>query len=159
VSKETLLATAEEWLLSYLTDVKSPKDLKKINLSEVLEYHLSFDQQTILKQLAPANLEVPSGSSIQLLYRSSGEVPVLAVRLQELFGLAETPTVNQGKNSVLIHLLSPGYKPVQVTADLKNFWNETYFEVRKELKRKYPKHSWPEDPWNAEAVRGVKRKA
>ncbi|MEQ9231553.1 MAG: ATP-dependent helicase C-terminal domain-containing protein, partial [Cyclobacteriaceae bacterium] len=89
----------------------------------------------------------------------AGEPPVLAARIQELFGQAETPTVNEGKIEVLIHLLSPGYKPVQVTTDLKNFWNDTYFEVRKELKRRYPKHAWPDDPWTAEAVRGVKRRS
>lgn len=158
VSKETLLATNEEWLMPYIKDVKSPKDLKKINLSEILSYHLPFDQQNELNRLAPAEIDVPSGSKIRLLYRKDGEAPVLAARLQELFGMAETPKVNEGKNPVLIHLLSPGFKPVQVTADLKSFWNDTYFEVRKELKRRYPKHSWPDDPWLAEAVRGVKRK-
>jgi ATP-dependent helicase HrpB len=159
VSKETLLATVEDWLPPYLTEVKNPKDLKRINLQEVLNFHLPFDLQNELNRLAPHSLAVPSGSTIQLLYRSGGEAPILAARLQELFGMAETPKVNDGTVAVLIHLLSPGYKPVQVTSDLRNFWNETYFEVRKELKRRYPKHSWPDDPWNAEAVRGVKRRS
>jgi ATP-dependent helicase HrpB len=83
---------------------------------------------------------------------------VLAVRLQEMFGLLHTPTVNEGRTRVLLHLLSPGYRPVQVTQDLKSFWENTYQVVRKELRVRYPKHSWPEDPWTAEAVRGVKRK-
>ena len=78
--------------------------------------------------------------------------------LQEVFGLTETPTVNDKKINVLMHLLSPGFKPVQVTSDLRSFWNNTYFEVKKELKRRYPKHAWPDDPWKEEAVRGVKRK-
>jgi ATP-dependent helicase HrpB len=82
----------------------------------------------------------------------------MEVRLQEMFGLAETPMVNEGRTSVLLHLLSPGFKPVQVTQDLKSFWHTTYYEVRKELRMRYPKHSWPEDPWTAEAVRGVKKR-
>ena len=102
-------------------------------------------------------MEVPSGSNIKIMYRDNGEAPVLAARIQELFGMEETPTVNDGKTPMLIHLLSPGFKPVQVTSDLKNFWNETYFEVRKDLKGRYPKHHWPDDPWTAEAVRGVRR--
>jgi ATP-dependent helicase HrpB len=83
---------------------------------------------------------------------------LLSVRLQELFGLLETPKVNEGKVSLLIALLSPGYKPVQLTQDLKSFWATGYFEVKKELKRRYPKHEWPDDPLKAEAVRGVKRR-
>jgi ATP-dependent helicase HrpB len=80
------------------------------------------------------------------------------VRLQEVFGLTETPTINEGRTKVLMHLLSPGYKPVQITHDLKSFWQTTYHEVRKELRMRYPKHSWPEDPWKAQAVKGVKRR-
>jgi ATP-dependent helicase HrpB len=79
------------------------------------------------------------------------------VRIQEVFGLADTPTVNNGKVKVLMHLLSPGYKPCQITGDLKNFWENTYFEVRKELKPRYPKHAWPDDPWNHPAIRGTKK--
>ena len=93
------------------------------------------------------------------MYRANGEPPILAARIQELFGMEETPSVNEGSNTLLIHLLSPGFKPVQITSDLKSFWNDTYFEVRKELKRRYPKHHWPDDPWTAEAVKGVKRKS
>jgi len=80
------------------------------------------------------------------------------VRLQEVFGLFETPTVNEGRNKVLLHLLSPGYKPVQVTQDLNSFWNKTYFEVRKDLLSRYPRHHWPTDPLTAEAVRGPKKR-
>lgn len=158
LSTDTLLLTNGEWLSPYLNDIKKPQDLKKINLKEVLFNSLEYDIQQRVKRLAPSKMEVPSGSSIKIMYRDNGEAPVLAARVQELFGMAETPTVNEGQTALLIHLLSPGFKPVQVTADLKNFWNETYFEVRKELKRRYPKHSWPDDPWTAEAVRGVKRK-
>ncbi len=158
VSKESLLLTNREWLSPYLPDVKKPQDLKKINLKEVLHHHLPFEKQQELDLFAPIRLEVPSGSMIKIMYRSNGEPPILAARIQELFGMEETPTINEGKTHLLIHLLSPGFKPVQITSDLKNFWNETYFEVRKELKRRYPKHFWPDDPWTADAIKGVKRK-
>ena len=157
-SRESLLMTNGEWLRPYLTNVKKPQDLKKINLYEVLLYSLDHEKQKQLQHLSPSKMEVPSGSNIKIMYRDNGEAPVLAARIQELFGMAETPTVNDGKQPLLIHLLSPGFKPVQVTSDLKNFWNETYFEVRKDLKGRYPKHHWPDDPWTAKAVRGVRRK-
>ena len=158
VSTTTLLQTNAEWLSPYLSQVKKPADLKQINLLEVLQHDLPYEQQTALDELAPRKLKVPSGSEIKLMYRDNGEAPVLAVRIQEVFGLAETPRVNQGQQPVLMHLLSPGFKPVQITGDLESFWNNAYFEVRKELKRRYPKHVWPDDPWNEPAIRGVKRR-
>ncbi len=157
-STDNLLLTNEDWLLPYLEGIRKPQELKKINLQEVLLHSLDFEKQQQLEKLAPAKMEVPSGSNIKIMYRENGEAPVLAARIQELFGMEETPTVNEGRQQLLIHLLSPGFKPVQVTSDLKNFWNETYFEVRKDLKGRYPKHHWPDDPWTAEAVRGVKKK-
>ena len=111
-----------------------------------------------LDQLAPNRTEVPSGSMIKINYSVNGDIPTLEVRLQEMFGLLETPTVNAGRTKVMLHLLSPGFKSVQVTQDLKSFGQNTYHEVRKELRMRYPKHSWPEDPWTAQGVRGVKRK-
>lgn len=159
VSRETLVLTCEEWLSPYLADVKTSKDLKAIDLKEVLKFSIPHDKQAQLESLAPARLSVPSGSQIKLMYRSGGEAPVLAARIQELFGMEETPKVCEGKVEVLIHLLSPGFKPVQVTTDLRNFWADTYFEVRKELKRRYPKHEWPDEPSRAEAVRGVRKKS
>jgi ATP-dependent helicase HrpB len=111
-----------------------------------------------LQALAPEKIAVPSGSLIHIQYSGQGEAPVLAVRLQEVFGWLDTPKINEGKIPLLLHLLSPGFKPVQVTSDLRSFWMNTYFEVKKELKRRYPKHSWPDEPLQAEAVRGVKRK-
>lgn len=158
VSTSSLLRTASEWLAPYLTNVRKPEDLKKLKLKDILQHSLSFDQQQQLDQLAPEKLEVPSGSQIQLMYRNNGEAPVLAVRIQEVFGLAETPKVNNGQNGVLMHLLSPGFKHVQITSDLKSFWSDAYFEVKKELKRRYPKHVWPDEPWNEPAIWGVKRK-
>ncbi len=158
VSKESLLLTNRDWLSPYLTNVKKPQELKKINLAEVLHHHLPFEKQQHLDQFAPSTLQVPSGSKIRIMYRANGEAPILAARIQELFGMDETPSINEEKTPLLIHLLSPGFKPVQITSDLNSFWNDTYFEVRKELKRRYPKHYWPDDPWTAEAIQGVKRK-
>lgn len=158
VSTDTLLLTASDWLAPYLLNIKKPIDLKQLNIKEILTYSLSIEQQEELKKLAPEKLEVPSGSQIKLMYRENGEAPVLAVRIQEVFGLTETPKINEGKQTVLMHLLSPGFKPVQVTSDLKSFWSDAYFEVKKELKRRYPKHVWPDEPWNEPAIRGVKRK-
>jgi ATP-dependent helicase HrpB len=158
VSTPTLLLTNEEWLGPYLSQIRKPEDLKKLNLKAILHYHLDGDMQAALDRLAPEKIAVPSGSLIKLQYQQNGAAPILAVRLQEVFGLADTPTVNEGKTSVLLHLLSPGYKPVQVTTDLRSFWDNTYFEVRKELKRRYPKHAWPDDPWQEKAIKGVKRR-
>lgn len=152
MSKEYLLNNAKEWLGPYLKDVKKTEDLKKIDLYECLLHSLSWDQQQELEKLVPAKLQVPSGSRIKIEYNDSGASPLIAVRLQEVFGLADTPMVNNGKIKTVLHLLSPGYKPVQVTSDLKSFWNNLYFEVKKELQRRYPKHSWPENPWEAKPV-------
>ena len=158
VSTSHLLATNYEWLSPYLADVKKPEDLKRIDLKKVLQNHLSYESQQLLDKLAPERLQVPSGSNIKLEYGSRGEAPILAVRLQEIFGLLETPTVNNGSIKILLHLLSPGFKPVQVTDDLNSFWTNTYFEVKKELKARYPKHDWPDNPLEAEPLRGVKRR-
>jgi ATP-dependent helicase HrpB len=152
VSTNVLLSTNKEWLGPYLKDVKKPEDLKKINLAEALLFSLDWEKQQQLNDLAPQKIEVPSGSKITLQYFQNGATPVLSVRLQEVFGLSDTPKLNNGKTSVVMHLLSPGYKPVQVTSDLKSFWNNLYFEVKKELQRRYPKHAWPDDPWTAPAV-------
>ncbi len=158
VSTTTLLITNAEWLTPYLNTVKKPEDLKKINLKDVLQHSLDWDKQQLMEKLAPARIKVPSGSEIRLIYQANGDAPVLAVRIQEVFGLEDTPCVNEGNMPVVLHLLSPGYKPMQVTSDLRSFWNNAYFEVKKDLRARYPKHSWPDDPWTAEAVRGVKKK-
>jgi len=158
VSTSTLLVTNIEWIGPYLNQVKNPRDLKKINLKEVLQHALDYDKQKELNTLVPDKIEVPSGSSIKLEYFADGAQPILAVRLQEVFGMEDTPIINSGNTSVLMHLQSPGFKLVQITGDLRSFWNDAYFEVKKDLKRRYPKHAWPQDPWTAEAVRGVKRK-
>ena len=162
LSTEHLMETAKDWLPFYLEEngkVKSSTtELKKLNLSEILWNSIPYDLQQEIDRLAPTHIQVPTGSHIRIDYRQGAEAPVLSVRLQECFGMASTPCINDGKQPLLMELLSPGFKPVQLTQDLQNFWRTTYFEVRKELKRRYPKHDWPENPLEAEAVRGVKRK-
>jgi ATP-dependent helicase HrpB len=158
VTTSGLLETVGEWLSPYLNGVRRESELKKLDKVAILRGLLSWELQKKLDDLAPSKVEVPTGSMIRLRYFDDGALPVLEVRLQELFGLADTPTVNDGRVNVILHLLSPGYKPVQVTQDLRSFWETTYHEVRKELRRRYPKHSWPEDPWTAEPVRGAKRR-
>jgi len=158
VSTPTLLMTNYTWISSYLNEVKKPEDLKKIHLADVLYHSLDWEKQQALDKLAPSKIMVPTESKIKLVYSPKGDPPVLSVRLQEVFGMEETPTLNDGKISVLMHILSPGFKPVQVTSDLKSFWDTTYFEVRKELKRRYPKHEWPDDPRKAQPIRGVKKR-
>jgi len=158
VSTDAILKRCKEWLPPYLTGVKKNDDLKRLDLAEILHASLAWEFQQQLDVLAPARIKVPSGSNLKIQYDINGGQPILSVRIQEIFGLAETPCVNEGRNPILLHLLSPGFKPVQVTADLHSFWNSTYFEVKKELKIRYPKHVWPEDPWNEPPIRGVKRK-
>jgi ATP-dependent helicase HrpB len=157
-STDILLDNAELWLQPYLIGIKKAEDLSKLNLAEILINSLNPDQQRQLEDFAPQKIPVPSGSMIAIQYGNAGESPVMAVRLQEVFGWMDTPKINAGKIPLVLHLLSPGFKPVQVTSDLRSFWMHTYFEVKKELKRRYPKHSWPEEPLKAEAVRGVKRR-
>jgi len=128
-----------------------------LDLNAILTSILPWELQQQFNKLAPTKLEVPSGSMIALEYLNDGSAPVMKVRLQEVFGMLETPSVNEGRTKIILHLLSPGYKPVQVTQDLKSFWQTTYHEVRNELRRRYPRHHWPEDPWTAQAVRGTKR--
>lgn len=158
VSEENLLASLEVWLSPYLLEVTKQTELQRLDLQTILAGILPWELANKFDTLAPYKLEVPSGSMIKLNYHIDGQAPVMAVRLQEVFGLLETPTVNNGKMKVMLHLLSPGHKPVQVTQDLHSFWKNTYPEVRKELRMRYPRHSWPEDPWTAKAVRGAVKK-
>lgn len=158
VSEEALLQNIDKWLSPFIDGVKRIDDFKGIDYSTALLQLMTWDQQQQLESLVPPKIEVPSGSEIKLEYSFDGSAPVLAVRLQELFGMLDTPSVNQGRNRVVVQLLSPGYKPVQTTQDLRSFWMNTYKEVKKELCRRYPKHSWPDDPFTAKAVRGVPRR-
>ena len=155
LSDGALTETLEDWLAPFLAGIRKRDDFAKLDLETALKSVLTYQQSQRLEMLAPAKMHVPSGSNIKLEYAMDGGTPVLAVRLQEVFGLLETPTINEGRIAVLLHLLSPAYRPVQVTQDLRSFWQNTYPNVRKELGRRYPKHSWPEDPWTAQAVRGA----
>ncbi len=159
VTTGNLLQHPENWLTPYLSGIRKTEALQKLDIYNILTHSLSYEQQQSLNGLAPTGIEVPSGSIIKLRYSPIGEPPILAVRLQEVFGMLDTPLVNNGQTPVVMHLLSPGFKPVQVTADLRSFWQTTYFEVRKELKRRYPKHAWPDDPLQAVAVRGAPRRS
>jgi ATP-dependent helicase HrpB len=158
LSDSALLNSLESWLVPYLQGVRKRDDFARLDLPAMLQARLPWELQQALDRLAPLKMQVPSGSQIKLQYQSDGSAPVLAVRLQEMFGQLDTPTVNEGRTPVLVHLLSPAYRPAQVTQDLRNFWQNTYADVRKDLRGRYPKHSWPEDPFTAEAVRGVKRR-
>lgn len=161
LSTEHLMKTATEWLPFYLEQEGKLKttiaELKKLDLAEILWAQIPYELQEEIDRLAPTHIEVPSGSRIRIDYRPGAEAPVLSVRLQECFGMNQTPKIDNGRQPLLMELLSPGFKPVQLTQDLASFWQGTYFEVRKELKRRYPKHFWPENPLESEAVRGVKR--
>lgn len=152
VGDDSLAATLEEWLAPRLVGRRSLAHLADVDLGEALLALLPWDRRRALAELAPERIEVPSGSSIALDY-ADPEAPVLAVRLQEVFGLSETPRV--AGIPVVMHLLSPARRPVQVTRDLASFWKTGYFDVRKDLRGRYPKHSWPEDPVGAVAVRGT----
>lgn len=154
VSNDGLLATLEHWLLPYLGKVTRLSHFGNLDLSSILHNLLPWPLPQRLDELAPHHLTVPSGSSVRLDYSESP--PILAVRLQELFGLADTPRIANGRQVVKLHLLSPARRPVQVTQDLANFWRSTYAEVKKDLKGRYPKHYWPDDPLIAEPTARVK---
>ncbi len=156
VSDARLMASLADWLSPYLAGMTRLAHLKRLDMRAVLLAQLPWVKQKQLEELAPADLTVPSGSRIRLDY--SHEIPVLAVRLQEMFGLEETPRVAGGRVAVLLHLLSPARRPVQITQDLAAFWQGSYHEVKKELKGRYPKHHWPDDPLLARASAGHRRR-
>ncbi len=148
LSDQALLASLEEWLGPAVADLRNAQQLAAVNCGQALLGLLDYRRQHSLNELAPTHVAVPSGSRIRLDY-CAGELPVLAVKLQEMFGLADTPTVAGGRVTLLLHLLSPAGRPLQVTRDLKGFWDGSYHQVKKEMKGRYPKHPWPDDPWSA----------
>jgi len=158
LSEDVLLSTLEKWLGEELGAARSRVDLLRIDTLPALQQLLDWNQQRELNRLAPTFIEAPTGSRIALDYFTDGSSPVLPVRLQEIFGWLDTPTVNDGRTAVTLHLLSPARRPVQVTQDLRSFWRTTYAEVRKEMRARYPRHSWPEDPLGADPIRGPKRR-
>ena len=156
-SDKALLETLNDWLAPHLTNENSIKACRqRLNLKNILLAQLSWEQQQLLEKLAPERITVPSGSKIKIDY-SDPEQPVLSVRLQEVFGLNETPTLLEGKVKLMMHLLSPARRPMQVTQDLRSFWETTYHEVKKELRGKYKKHYWPDDPFTAQATSKTKK--
>ncbi len=157
-SDDGLLASLEEWLAPFVDGFMRRAHLSKLDLYEAIKSQLSWDLQKRLDKVAPTHLDVPSGSSIRVDYEGSGG-PAMYVKLQEVFGLTETPKIADGKVPVTLHLLSPGQKPIAVTADLTSFWKNVYPQVRGEMRGRYPRHIWPEDPLTAVAVkRSIKPK-
>jgi ATP-dependent helicase HrpB len=154
LSDKALLDSLEHWLLPYVANVRRLSHFAHLDLSSIVHNLLPWPLPKKLDELAPTHLAVPSGSSIKLDY--SETPPVLAVRLQELFGAVDTPRIGGGRMALKLHLLSPARRPVQVTQDLASFWANTYLEVKKDLKGRYPKHYWPDDPLVAEATARVK---
>jgi ATP-dependent helicase HrpB len=152
LSDEQLFSKPEDWLSDWLSNIRTAQALSSLNVLLALKAKLSWEQAPLLDERAPTSILVPSGSRATLDY-VSGEIPVLAVKLQEMFGLADTPSIAAGRVKVLLHLLSPARRPVQITQDLKGFWNTGYQQVKKDLKGRYPKHPWPDDPWNAVPTR------
>ena len=152
-----LEASLEEWLEPHLGGMTRTEHLKRLDLSVILQERLDWNRRVRLEEGAPTHVQVPSGSRPRLRYQP-GEPPVLAVKLQEMFGLADGPRVAWGRVPVVLHLLSPAQRPIQVTQDLRGFWERTYAEVRKELKGRYPKHPWPDDPWNATPTARTKKR-
>lgn len=148
MSDEALSGTLADWLAPYIQGMRNLRDLQRVNVAQALEGMLDWNSRQTLNKEAPTHITVPSGSRIPLDYSNPG-APVLAVRLQEMFGWADTPRIGGGKVPVLLHLLSPARRPMQITADLASFWQNTYFEVKKDLKGRYPKHYWPDDPLQA----------
>jgi ATP-dependent helicase HrpB len=163
VSDSALLTTLETWLAPSLHGKRKLDALASDELSQAFAALLDYRQRKSLDKLAPESISVPSGRSHKLDYAISTDTgaapsPVLAVKLQELFGLAETPRIADGRVAVTLHLLSPGGRPIQVTQDLRGFWDRTYAEVKRELKGRYPKHPWPDDPWSATPTHRAKRR-
>ena len=152
VADDWLTEHLAEWLEPWLDGITRREHLPRLDLAAALQSVLDGRLRPRLNELAPTHLTVPSGSRIRLQY-PPGEAPVLAVKLQEVFGLADTPRIAGGRVAVILHLLSPAQRPIQVTQDLRGFWERTYAEVKKELKGRYPKHPWPDDPWNATPTR------
>jgi ATP-dependent helicase HrpB len=157
VSDAALQDALEEWLGPHLDGMTRREHLDRIDLLAALNARLDWKRRQRLDEGAPTHLTVPSGSRLRLAYRP-GESPALAVKLQEMFGLADTPRVAWGRVPVTLHLLSPARRPIQVTQDLRGFWERTYVEVKKELRGRYPKHPWPDDPWNAVPTARTKRR-
>ena len=157
LSDDALTNTLEQWLEPFLTRLTSLAQLRRLDLQAPLDSQLTWQQRQELPRLAPTHITVPSGSHVRLDYEQ-GEWPILAVRLQEMFGCQETPRIAGGTIPVMVHLLSPAGRPVQITKDLASFWRSTYQDVKKELRGRYPRHHWPDDPFSAQPTNRTKRR-
>jgi ATP-dependent helicase HrpB len=157
VSDAALTDGLEAWLAPHAVGLRRLADLERVDLGDALLRLLPWESRALVDELAPTHVQVPTGSRILVDYTDPAG-PVLAVRLQELFGQAETPRVGHGRVPLTLHLLSPARRPVQVTRDLAGFWRTTYFDVRRDLKGRYPKHHWPDDPLAASPTRHAKRR-
>ncbi|MDO8705097.1 MAG: ATP-dependent helicase HrpB [Sulfuricaulis sp.] len=157
ISDTALSNTWGDWLEPYLDGITRRAHLTRLDLPGILNNLLGWEKGRRLDDAAPTHMEVPSGSRVRLVY-TPGESPALKVKLQEMFGLADTPRVAGGKVPVTLHLLSPAQRPIQVTQDLRGFWERTYPEVKKEMKGRYPRHPWPDDPWNAVPTARAKKR-
>jgi ATP-dependent helicase HrpB len=151
----TLAATLEDWAPAWMAGLTRREHFGRFDLGNALRTRLTYAQSALLDREAPTHFVVPSGSRIPIDYLD-GEVPTLSVRLQEMFGLRQTPSVAGGRQPLLLKLLSPAGRPVQITRDLVSFWERGYHEVKKDLKGRYPKHYWPDDPYAAEPTRRVR---
>jgi len=154
LSDRALLDGLDDWLAPWLDGMSRITHLQRLDLDAALRGMIDWNRQQELDRLAPTHVEVPSGSRIAIDY--SQDPPVLAVKLQELFGLQDTPRIAQGRVALMIHMLSPAQRPVAVTQDLASFWRGPYQDVRKDLRGRYPRHPWPEDPLTAIATRRTK---
>jgi ATP-dependent helicase HrpB len=152
LSDEHLLATLEDWLMPYLPGISRQAHLDRLDLHQILQSRIPHDLLRRMEKLAPVRIEVPSGADVRIDYETEGD-PVLRVRLQEMFGLARTPAIAEGRSPLRIELLSPAGRPLAVTQSLETFWTNGYPSVRADMRGRYPKHSWPEDPLNAPPVK------
>ncbi len=154
MDEQALLTNLEQWLWPYLDGVTSAKQLQKVNVYEALKSQLDWQQQQYLDALLPKRIGVPTGREVEIDY--SGDRPILAVKMQEMFGCPATPRIANGKLGLTVHLLSPAQRPLAVTADLASFWQNAYHDVKKDMKGRYPKHYWPDDPLQAAPTKFVK---
>ena len=157
LSKRILLNDIDRWLLPYLTDVKKMADLKKVQLFDLLSSTLSWQDQQLLDLEAPVEYITPSNKTVAIVYDKQ-QGPTVSVKLQELFGLVESPRLAQGDVPLRFELLSPAHRPIQTTSDLGNFWNSSYFELAREMRGRYPKHRWPDKPLLEKPGKSIKNK-
>lgn len=146
ITINSLLESASDWLPLYIGNATTLQELNKLDIPEIIKGIVGYELMSQIDSIAPERLKLPSGRNVRIDYRSGSAAPVVSARIQDCFGLHDTPRLDHGKRPVLMELLSPGFKPVQLTQDMHGFWTNTYYEVRKELKRRYPKHRWPDNP-------------